>query len=101
MNKFYTTLIIFTFTAAFSFAQIEIDIADGMTVETTGGVYISGAADVIENTTGYLKGTVESSTLTGAHNFAGLTLGTGFIGIITRTTGTALSSNAPKTSKRN
>ena len=64
-----------TFSAVLTFAQIEIDIADGMTVETTGDLYISGVADVNENTTGYLKGTVESSPLSGATEFAGLTLG--------------------------
>ena len=101
MKKLYTTLIILAFTAAFTFAQIEIDIADGMTVETTGDLYISGVADVNENTTGYLKGTVESSALSGATQFAGLALSTGFNGTITRTTGTAFSTSTPKTVLRN
>ncbi len=101
MKQLYLTLLFFTFSAVLVFAQIEIDIADGMTVETTGSLYISGVADVNENTTGYLKGTVESSPLSGATEFAGLTLGTPFSGTITRTTGTAFSSSTPKTVLRN
>ena len=97
MKQLYFTLLFFTFSAVLTFAQLEIDIADGMTVETTGGIYISGVADVNENSTGYLKGTVESSTLSSATEFAGLTLGTPFSGTITRTTGTAFSSSTPKT----
>ncbi|MCB9248269.1 MAG: hypothetical protein H6613_06850 [Ignavibacteriales bacterium] len=79
------------------FAQLTIEISDNMQVETTGGVYISGAADVIENGSGYLKGVVESSSLSGANQFAGLTFGSGYSGTITRTTGTALSAATPKT----
>lgn len=78
------------------FAQLEIEISNGMTVETTGDVYISGASDVIENGSGYLKGVVESSTLSNAIQFAGLTLSNGFSGTITRTTGSAISASIPK-----
>ena len=82
-------------------AQVKLEIADGMTVETTGGVYISNALDVVENGTGYLKGTVESSSLSAATQFAGLTFGTGFTGTITRTTGTDYNgATAPKTTLR-
>lgn len=82
------------------FAQLEIEISNGMTVETTGDVYISGASDVIENGSGYLKGVVESSTLSNAIQFAGLNLSNGFSGTITRTTGSAISASSPKTAFR-
>lgn len=101
MKNLYLVLVLAIFVTSLSFAQIEIDIADGMTVETTGSVYISGVSDVIENTSGYLKGKVESSSLSSATQFAGLTLGTGFTGTITRTTGTPLSTGSPKTALRN
>lgn len=99
--KIYKFLIILlTLTALPLLAQLEISIDDGMTVETQGGLYISGVSALTETGTGYLKGTVESSTLSGATEFAGLTLSSGFSGTITRTTGTALSNSNPKTTLR-
>ncbi len=96
MNKIIILTIVLLTSASLMFAQLQIEISSNMQVETTGGVYISGASNVIENGSGYLKGVVESSTLTNPTEFAGLTLQSGFSGIIKRTTGTALST-APKT----
>ncbi len=88
MKKLY--FIIFTCAVSFSAlsAQVSMEIGNNMLVETTGGVYISGASDVVETGTGYLKGVVESSSLSGVTQFAGLTFSSGFTGIIKRTTGT-------------
>ncbi len=83
--------IIFSVVVSFSSlsAQLKMEIGNNMLVETTGGVYITGASDVVETGTGYLKGVIESSSLSSATQFAGLTLSTGFTGTIKRTTGTA------------
>ncbi|NOX66506.1 MAG: hypothetical protein GXO85_12160 [Chlorobi bacterium] len=78
-----TTLASFTFINA----QLSLEVGNGIQVETTGGVYISGASNVIETGTGYLKGVVESSPLSGSTSFAGLTFTNGFTGTIKRTTG--------------
>ncbi len=101
MKKIIYILITMFLIVTVSNGQLKIEINNNMQVETTGGVYISGASDVTENGTGYLKGKVESSSLSGATQFAGLTLGTGFTGTITRTTGTAFSTGSPKTALRN
>ncbi len=101
MKKLHYLGILSFISISVTFGQIELVIDDGMTVETTGGVYISNALDVVENGTGYLKGTVESSSLSAAAQFAGLTFGTGFTGTITRTTGTDYNGvTAPKTTLR-
>ncbi len=101
MKNLFYTIFILILTVSVSNAQLTLEIGNNLQVETTGGVFISGASDLIETGTGYLKGKVESSSLSGATQFAGLTLGTGFTGTITRTTGTALSTSAPKTVLRN
>jgi len=99
--KYFRILLLTVFFASFNlFAQLDIEISDGMLIETEGGLFISGASDVIENGSGYLKGVVESSDLSSATQFAGLTLSTGFSGTITRTTGTAISASNPKTALR-
>jgi len=67
----------------------EIRIINNIQVETTGRVYISGASDVVETGTGYVKGVVESSSLSGATQFAGLTFSNASAGTIKRRTGTA------------
>lgn len=100
MRIYKFLIVLLTLTALPLLAQLEISIDDGMTVETQGGLYISGVSALTETGTGYLDGTVESSTLSGATDFAGLTLSTGFSGTITRTTGTAFSSSDPKTALR-
>lgn len=64
-------------------------IADGVTVETSYGVYIELAGNLVETGTGYLKGIVTSGDRTGVQSFAGLTLSTGMDGTITRKTGSA------------
>ncbi len=84
----YTITIVF-FVVSISNAQLKMEINNNMQVETTGGVYISNVSELGENGTGYLKGKVESSSLLGATQFAGLTLSTGFTGTITRTTGSS------------
>jgi hypothetical protein len=71
------------------FAQVNMEIGNNLLVETAGGVYISGVTDVVESGTGYLKGVVESSSLSGTTQFAGLTFSNSFTGIIKRTTGTS------------
>jgi len=97
MNKFNLIILLFLVSTTILFSQVDLEITDGMLVETTGGVYISGASDIVENGTGYLKGVVESYSLSGATQFAGLIFSSGFTGTITRTTGSELSSSAPKT----
>jgi len=89
MNRLFLTAILLAITFSLSSAQLIVNVGNNMQVETTGGVYISNASDVVENSSGYLKGVVESSSLSGATQFAGLTLSSGFTGTIKRTTGTA------------
>ena len=65
-------------------------IAEGVTVETTGGTYIELAGNLIETGSGYLKGKVSSGAVPRSMtNFAGLTLTVAMTGTIMRTTGTA------------
>jgi len=97
MKNFLITIIMLCLVISVSNAQVTIDIGNNLLVETTGGVYISGASDVIENTSGYLKGVVESSSLSGATSFAGLTFSCGFTGSIKRTTGTQYTGNGAGT----
>lgn len=100
MKIYNIIFVLFILTAGSLFAQLEIVIDDGMTIETQGDLYISGVSELTENGSGYLDGKVESSTLSGATQFAGLTLSNGFNGIITRTTGEAFSASSPKTALR-
>lgn len=102
MKIFYTLLFCFFTLAISNFAQVDIEINDGLEVETTGSLFIEVSGDVIENGTGYLNGTVTSGDRgSGAiSSFAGLTLSAG-VDQITRTTGSALSSSSPKTTLRN
>lgn len=89
--KIKLSLLLLIISFSYISAQVKMEINNNMSVETTGGVYISGASDVVESGTGYLKGKVESSALSSATQFAGLTLSTGFTGTITRTTGSSYS----------
>jgi len=68
-------------------AQVDLEINDGFTVETTGSLSIELSGDVVENGTGYLKGVVTSGSRTGITSFSGLTLGSGMDGSITRICG--------------
>ena len=71
-------------------AQIDLEISDGMTVETTGSLVVEISGDLIENSTGYFKGTITSGDRSGAgglNSFAGLDLNGTSINKITRTTG--------------
>lgn len=88
-------------TSTLSFAQVSMEINDGLLVETTGSLSIELSGDLIENNGGYLNGVVTSGDRgSGAiSSFAGLTLTNG-VDEITRTTGTALSASSPKTSLR-
>jgi len=95
-----TSIVSLTLTT--SKAQVNLNIGDGLTIETTGGLLVELSGDLEENTTGYLNGIVTSGdrgsdVLT---QFAGLTITTGGVDKITRTTGTALSGSAPKTTQR-
>lgn len=70
------------------FAQIDLEINSGITVETTGTLEIEVSGDLIENGTGYLKGTATSGTRSGGiTSFAGLDLNGTNVDKITRTTG--------------
>jgi hypothetical protein len=100
MNKYLTLLVCLIIALSSINAQIDIEISDGMTVETGGSLSIEVSGDVIENGTGYLKGVVTSGSRSAVTSFAGLTLGDPLTGTITRTTGTAYSATAPKTSLR-
>ena len=70
-------------------AQTQLEIGDGMVVETSGGAYVVINGDLHEVGTGYFKGKISSGDRTGLTSFAGLTLSTGIDGSITRTTGSA------------
>jgi hypothetical protein len=84
-------------------AQVNLNIGDGLTVETAGGVYLELSGDLEENNTGYLRGIVSSGNrgTNTISQFAGLIFSSGAVDKITRTTGTPLSSSSPKTSLRN
>ncbi len=100
--KSICTIIVLSFIVSVSFAQVSLNIGDGLTVETTGGLYVELCGDLEENSTGYLKGVVTSGDR-GADaltQFAGLTITTGGVDKVTRTTGTALFTSAPKTTLR-
>lgn len=87
--KLYIRFILLSFCIGINFAysQDTFTIADGMIVETTGGVYIELAGDLVETGTGYLKGKVSSGIRTSTTNFAGLTMSEGMDGTIIRNTG--------------
>lgn len=68
-------------------AQVDVEINDGILVETTGGITIEISGDVVENGSGYLKGIVTSGDRSAVTHFAGLTISTPLDGKITRTTG--------------
>ncbi len=100
MKKIYTFL---TLLLAFSIsnAQVDMEISNGITVETTGGVSIELSGNLIETGTGYLKGVVTTGDR-GANtvsSFAGLNLNAS-VDQITRTTGSAYSAASPRTSLR-
>ena len=68
-------------------AQVDLEIADSMLVETAGGLVVELSGDVVENGSGYLNGVVTSGDRTAVAQFAGLTLSSPLDGEITRTTG--------------
>ena len=88
MKKIKLMLIFCVLGLTVSKAQLNIEISNGMMVETTTNLGITNVSDVTENGSGYLKGRVESSSLSGATQFAGLTFTNGFTGTIRRITGT-------------
>jgi hypothetical protein len=101
MKKFNLTLLLTLFAILSTNAQVDLEINDNMTVETTGGLFIELSGNLIENGTGYLKGVVTSGDRAGGiASFAGLELTSGSVDKITRTTGSALSVATPKTSLR-
>lgn len=102
MKLFYILLLCFFSITISIFSQVNIEINDGLTVETSGSLFIEVSGDVIENGTGYLKGTVTSGDRGSGSisSFAGLTLSAG-VDKITRTTGSALTSSSPNTTLRN
>lgn len=85
--KIRYTILVLSIAFSFTNAQVDLEINNGMTVETTGGVSVELSGNLIENGTGYLKGKVESGTRGGITNFAGLTFSSGFTGTINRLTG--------------
>ncbi|MCB9258580.1 MAG: hypothetical protein H6612_04430 [Ignavibacteriales bacterium] len=103
MKNFGKVLIMFIALANLTFSQVDLEINDGMTVETTGGLVIEVSGDVIENGSGYLLGSVTSGDrgTGGVTNFAGLSLTNG-VNQITRNTGSDYNgTTAPKTVLRN
>jgi hypothetical protein len=68
-------------------AQVDLEITDGILVETIGGLEIQVSGDVVESGNGYLNGVVTSGERSAVTQFAGLTLSSPFDGKITRTTG--------------
>ncbi len=91
MKKRYLIILVFIVAISSTVAQIQIEIGDGMTLETAGGVSLSGISDITEATGGYYSGVIESAPLTNTTQFAGLTFSNGFTGIIKRTTGVSYS----------
>jgi trimeric autotransporter adhesin len=73
------------------YAGVDMTIGNGMLVTTTGGTEIQVSGNLIENGTGYLKGTVTSGNRSSVTKFAGLSLSSALNGIITRVTGTQYS----------
>jgi len=103
MKKVYILNILLLMSASLILAQVNMEIGNGMLVETTGGLSVELSGDLVETGTGYLNGVVTSGDR-GANaltQFAGLTITTGGVDQITRTTGTALLPGSPKTSLRN
>jgi hypothetical protein len=85
-----TGFILFAFLAAIRLsASVNIEIENGIVAETTGGVAIQIDGSLTEAGTGYFMGTLASGERTGMTTFAGLTLGGGMNGSITRKTGSA------------
>ncbi len=89
MNKIKLTILLSLFCFSVALAQLNIEINDNMVIETSSNMLINNVSDVVENGTGYLKGVVESSSLSAATQFAGLQLTNGFTGTIKRTTGSS------------
>ena len=88
MKKIHILGIILFISISLTYGQIEL-VINGVTMETSGGVYTSGVSNVVENGTGYYKGTIESGPLSGATEFGGLTFSSGFTGTIKRITGSS------------
>jgi hypothetical protein len=55
LMKSICIIIVMSFIVSFSFAQVSLNIGEGLTVETTGGLYVELSGDLEENSTGYLK----------------------------------------------
>ena len=72
-------------------AQVDLDVGDGLTVETGTGVSVEISGDLTETGTGYFSGIITSGARTGLTSFAGLTLYSGMDGSVTRVTGSAYS----------
>ncbi|MCP5064581.1 MAG: hypothetical protein GY936_19260 [Ignavibacteriae bacterium] len=87
--KIRYTILVLSVALSFINAQVDLEINNGMTVETTGGLSVELSGNLIENGTGYLKGNVESGARSGVTNFAGLNFSSGFTGTINRVTGTS------------
>lgn len=102
MKTTYSIFVLIIFPLFLVNAQVNLVIGSGFTIETTGVMYIELSGDLEENTTGYLKGVVTSGNrgTDALTQFAGLTISSGGVDKITRTTGTALSGSAPKTTLR-
>jgi hypothetical protein len=75
--------------AAAAFASVDLNVGDGVVVETSSGVYAELDGNLTETGTGYFSGTIASAARTGLTSFAGLTLGSGMDGTVTRKTGSA------------
>ncbi len=91
MKKYYLNILIIITAISSNFAQIQLEVGNGITLETAGGISISGISDITETTGGYYSGIIESAPLIGTTQFAGLTFSNGFTGIIKRTTGSSYS----------
>jgi hypothetical protein len=79
---------ILLFTAVQILPAVNIEIDNGITVETVEQAYLEIDGELIETGSGYFKGKITSGTRSGLTQFAGLTLSTGLDGVVTRTSGT-------------
>jgi len=72
-------------------ASVQLQIGNGVVIETEGGIYVVIDGELNEVGTGYFKGKIFSGDRTALTAFAGMNLSVGIDGSITRTTGSGYS----------
>ena len=73
------------------YAGVNIEVGNGITLETVDGAYFEIDGELIETGSGYFVGKITSGSRSGITDFAGLTLSGGIDGSITRTCGNSYS----------